>query len=287
LNYALGVATGQYFTFLDDDDLVFSNWLEVFHSLSLRGAGKVLRSQAAQQDYSIDANNPKISRAESAMETPYSPEFSLVEHLIQNQSPFMTLAFPRGLHDHLGVKFNDSLSTTEDWDYLLRASSVLGVENSEIVTAVYRKWKNLESSSTIKTREWASNEALIRGNLNLSPIILPPGEVLKVNSVVERRAEEKYQFAWQQLETQLRSKAVALEAHMNSQNEAIKLLISTIESRSWRWTKPARALANFLKRRREFSLKDINIQDVSAIQRSTDLIQGSIWWRITKKLRKN
>jgi glycosyltransferase involved in cell wall biosynthesis len=283
LNHALGVATGQYFTFLDDDDLVFSNWLETFHALSLKSPGRVLRSQAAEQEYSVDPGNPNISRAESAMRTPYNPEFSLVEHLIQNQSPFMTLAFPRGLYDHLGMKFNDSLSTTEDWDYLLRASGILGVENSETVTAVYRKWKNLESSSSIKSREWSSNEALIRGNLNLIPLILPHGEVNMVSSIVERHAENKFRSILEQHDADMRAN---FEAHMRERDEAFHALVSSLESRSWRWTKPARGVVNLLKRRRPFSLRSIDLQDVSAIQRSTELIQGSIWWKITKALRR-
>jgi hypothetical protein len=302
LNYALTVANGQYFTFFDDDDLVFSNWLEVFHELSLKSPGIVLRSRAAEQDFSIDKDNPEISRAESAMRTIHNSEFSLVEHLIQNQSPFMTLAFPRAVHDHLGMRFSEDMSTTEDWDFLLRVASLLGVENSETITAVYRKWINLESSSSVKGREWSSNEAMIRGTLSKIPIILPPGEVLMLSSILDKRAEEKFQVRAQQIEADARAqqieadaraqqieadaRAQQIEADARAQHVAFQQLILTLESRSWRWTKLARGVVNFLKRKREFSLRNLNLQDISAIQQSTDLIQGSIWWRITKKLRK-
>ena len=267
LNHSLKVAAGKYFTFLDDDDLVFSNWLQVFYELSLKGAGKILRSQAAVQHYSIADNNPRISKAESAMDTPYNKEFSLVEHLFENQSPFMTLAFPRGLHDHLGMSFDESLSSTEDWDFLLRASCIVGVENSETVTAVYRKWANLETSSAIKSREWLSNQAMILGRLNLNPVLLPEGEVLQIFSVIHKRLAED-------------------RAQIREQHDSLSRLISTIESKSWRFTRPARRVINFIKRRPEFLLTSIDLNDAASIERSIALIEGSVWWRITKRLRR-
>ena len=205
----------------------------------------------------------------------------------------MTLAFPRAVHDHLGMRFSEDMSTTEDWDFLLRVASLLGVENSETITAVYRKWINLESSSSVKGREWSSNEAMIRGTLSKIPIILPPGEVLMLSSILDKRAEEKFQVRAQQIEADARAqqieadaRAQQIEADARAQHVAFQQLILTLESRSWRWTKLARGVVNFLKRKREFSLRNLNLQDISAIQQSTDLIQGSIWWRITKKLRK-
>jgi hypothetical protein len=125
---------------------------------------------------------------------------------------------------------------------------------------------------------------MIRGTLSKIPIILPPGEVLMLSSILDKRAEEKFQVRAQQIEADARAQQI--EADARAQHVAFQQLILTLESRSWRWTKLARGVVNFLKRKREFSLRNLNLQDISAIQQSTDLIQGSIWWRITKKLRK-
>jgi hypothetical protein len=69
--------------------------------------------------------------------------------------------------------------------------------------------------------------------------------------------------------------------------QTLKALISVIESKSWRWTAPARAVVSAIKMRKRLTLKQINIDDEEQVRRLLSLIQGSIWWRITRPFRKS
>ncbi len=275
LNYALRQGVGEYFTFLDDDDYVLPNWLQEFYKLSLVGGGRVLRSQAVTQEhYQSEFLENFYTRSTSTISHQYSPDFSLAEHLIENQSPFMTLAFPRSLVDYLNFQFDEALSTTEDWDFFLRSASVLGVRNSTNVTSVYRQWTNAKSSSSIPRYEWEANKSTILTRLNAKPLILPPGEISALKLVIEKLVTERVEH-----ETRLR-----LSEELN--DESLVTLIRTLESRSWRWTAPLRALVNLLKKRKPLSLSVIDVRNRKQVQDLTSIIHSSFWWKISSPLRR-
>ena len=54
--------------------------------------------------------------------------FELVDHLRANYTPCMTVAFPRGVVHGVGLRFDETLDTTEDWDLVVRAAAVVGVD---------------------------------------------------------------------------------------------------------------------------------------------------------------
>ncbi len=75
----------------------------------------------------------------------------------------MSLAFPRYVFDFFGVEFDQALSTTEDWDFLMRCAFICGVSNTATVTSIYRKWVNAQNSETLhKKDEWNKNYRLIQ-----------------------------------------------------------------------------------------------------------------------------
>jgi 2-polyprenyl-3-methyl-5-hydroxy-6-metoxy-1,4-benzoquinol methylase len=303
LNYGLRNGTGEYITFLDDDDIALPNWLSVFSGLSLNGYGQVLRSHAVVQDFEISGEGMESSKATSGFGSPYSAEFSLFEHLIHNQSPFMTLAFPRTLHSYLGLEFDEKLSTTEDWDFLLRCAGLVGVKNSREVTVIYRKWKNLETSAAISQLEWNSNSEIILGVLAKQPILLPAGEVLQIPGVLNKYAEMLYRDRFEssylerfessylervQIESRLWQDAWqrAEKIRLSEITGAMGKAITVFYSRSWRWTSPARSLINTLRGRKSPSIFALDLQNAQMVNEFVEMIQNSIWWKITKPFRK-
>lgn len=272
LNFALREGVGDYFTFLDDDDYVLPNWLQEFYRLSRVGRGRVLRSQAVTQEhYQTEFQESCYTRSASAILNQYNDKFSLVEHLIENQSPFMTLAFPRSIVDYLHFEFDESLSTTEDWDFLLRSASALGVQSSTTVTSVYRKWLNAKSSSSIPKYEWEANKLALLSRLNSKPLVVPPGEIFALKSVIERRLENENR----------------LRLSINQDHESLVNLIRSLQSRSWRWTAPMRAVISLLRMRKHLSLSLIDVRDRKQVQDLTSIIHSSFWWKISSRLRKS
>ncbi len=63
-----------------------------------------------------------------------------------NYTPFMSIAFPRGAVHDLGLRFDETLDTTEDWDFIVRCAAALGVESIREPTCVYRWWVHTGSS---------------------------------------------------------------------------------------------------------------------------------------------
>ena len=56
-------------------------------------------------------------------------------------------------HD-LGFRFDETLTTTEDWDYLMRVAAVVGVASTSEISSVYRWWPSNESHVP---RTWRTN----------------------------------------------------------------------------------------------------------------------------------
>jgi hypothetical protein len=186
LNSGFAEARGQYVVAFDDDDLVFAHWVESFRRLHLKHPGKVLRGVSGTQPADlVKVQGATAVRSEGSITFPYDREFSLVRHLVLNQTPFMTAAFPRGLFHHLGLRFDESLTTTEDWDYLIRSASLVGVADSNEPVAIYHDWRVEDSSKTEHDREeWLLNQYSIDRRIDSLPLLLPIGETRAIRDLV-------------------------------------------------------------------------------------------------------
>lgn len=187
LNVGFAEAKGRYISIFDDDDVVFANWIEVFKDLHKSSPGRLLRSLCVRQS----VRNAKVDgqlglRAEDSPKRLYADDFDIFQHLRGNNTPNTSLAFPRGAFHDLGLKFDETLTTTEDWDFILRVALLLGVANSKIVTCIYRWWENDESSRTEHSeREWQKNYSIIQDKIDAHPILLPAGSSKRIRSLLD------------------------------------------------------------------------------------------------------
>ncbi|MCW2738736.1 glycosyltransferase family 2 protein [Nocardioides sp.] len=202
LNDALSFATGRYFAVLDDDDAVTADWVATFADMEPGHEGTVLRTSALRQDVEPVAASQGggVTPKEVGPAYPGWPRtFSLVEHLWDNASPFMTLAFPRGLFVDLKWRFDESMETAEDWAYLLRSAGLVGVTDSSRLTAVYRTWTRQEGSREIHDpAAWDASRRAAIAAVNDAPLVLAPGAVQDIRALHEALLEEraeKFRFA--------------------------------------------------------------------------------------------
>lgn len=275
LNIGFEAARGRYVTVLDDDDLVLGHWIETFSTLDRKHRGQVLRSLAAVQGANrVQVLGQQGIRATTSPEMIYEREFSYVKHLSLNQSPFMTLAFPRSLFRDLGVRFDESLTTTEDWDYLLRASSIVGVADSREIVAIYHRWAEQESSATEHDAEvWRLNELSIRRNIDSRPLLLQAGESRRIRELVE--SEHLYRTVVSQ---------VPVDPGDPDRAEALHRLISLLESTSWKATSPLRWAGGVMGRGRGAQGAHFTDAHAADIRHAITEVERSRSWRLSRWL---
>ena len=189
LNVGFAEARGRYIAILDDDDIPMGNWVETFRILDRQAPGRLLRTACVRQSVrSITVQAQAGLRAEGPPERGYDRHFDLLEHLRINHSPPICLAFPRGAFHDLGIRFDETMTTTEDWDYLLRVAVLLGVESSTECTGVYRWWVEGESSRSEHAQaEWDRNYQAIIRKMDVSPLLLPAGSAARLRELMMGR----------------------------------------------------------------------------------------------------
>lgn len=174
LNAGFEVSRGHYVAILDDDDIVFANWVEAFRNQSLETPGRLLRASSVRQEYEEVSINGRLSaRAVSGMIDEYGRKYDHFAQFNGNLTPPVAVAFPRYFFDEFGHKFDEKLTTTEDWEYINRCSALVGVGSIEDITSIYRWWNNAYSSRVDHDpTEWRNNHSNILSQIDRRPYIL-------------------------------------------------------------------------------------------------------------------
>ncbi len=192
LSRGFEAAKGRYVSILDDDDLVFEDWVEAFHSLENKNSGKILHTYCVAQDWLNVKNeyNETVLVSVSGFRTIYCTDFELIRQLSQNYCPTFSLAFPAVAYKLLGIHFDESLTTTEDWDFLMRTALLCGVADNPTITGIYRIWINAENSATLHNKkEWDNNRKYIQNKFKSSAIIVPKDET---GSIVSKSSADVF-----------------------------------------------------------------------------------------------
>ncbi|QWZ07220.1 methyltransferase domain-containing protein [Nocardioides panacis] len=211
LNLALAEARGRYVGIFDDDDIVMGHWVESFAAAERQTPGRILRGVTLRQDVAVAHVRalPGV-RAVSSPDSIYTQDFSLTEHLAANQSPPIGWVFPRSLYLDFGIKFEESMTTTEDWEFLLRAAEIAGVADIPRVLAIYHIWRDRESSRTLHPQdEWLQNQQEIERRIDSQPFLLPAGETRKLRRELLRLRALETQTAQQQRTLAQRDRRIA------------------------------------------------------------------------------
>ena len=176
LNFAFAHARGEYAAVLDDDDLVFDDWVERFHEAAAHAPGRILHAYAVTQKWEkLPGPDGALPRSAAAPGVECCGEFRFARQLSVNFCPLLSLAFPTVYFRRWGLIFDEQLTTTEDWDYLMRLAPIAGVSDIRRPTGLYRLWQNAENSQTLHPQqEWEANYARVQRKFRRMPMLFPP-----------------------------------------------------------------------------------------------------------------
>jgi hypothetical protein len=263
LNAGLDAARGGLIAFVDDDDLVTADWVEAFARGAQAAPGQLVRSITVERD----VRRPEDEELEAAtiVEGPlrftFAPTFDFVEHCFANSTPICSMGVPRALVAALRISFDEHVAVQEDWHFLMRCASYAGVHDTEAITAIYHRWTSADGSrATINEDVWRATRDLVLHEFDIRPILLPPGAV---RSLVALRTELEGFRAGDTREETISTKDTleetrAVLAHERAMAErfladakdATARYQELVGSRSWRVTRPLRALQELRARRR-------------------------------------
>jgi LmbE family N-acetylglucosaminyl deacetylase len=133
----VAAATGDFVTFLDDDDLAAPEHLQTLAGLVSAAGVRVAYTDAAVAIYELDAEGGWVCRERRL---PYSRDFDPDVLLVDNYIPFNTLLIERALFAEAGP-FDPSLPFFEDWDFLIRLAGLTPFHHLARVTCEYRHFR--------------------------------------------------------------------------------------------------------------------------------------------------
>lgn len=180
LNAGVELARGSFIGFLDDDDLVMAHWVEAFRDGARECQGRrIVRALATEQ--SVETFPGGDFRSTSWPSTRWDPKMDLLRHVVDNHSPLNSYAYPRTVFAEYGFRFDPDLPVLEDWDLLVRASSLLGVTDQPEVTSIYRRWPHHTNSYTeLAQDDWLELSWKIVAGWDRLPFLLPAGSATKL-----------------------------------------------------------------------------------------------------------
>jgi len=240
LNVAIEEARGRYLGFLDDDDHVTARWVESFLDAANDVPGVVIRSRTAERDVHRISGRYRGADYEvrSKLRYPFAPTFDFFQHLHHNETPICSLALPmEGVHS-FRLRFDEGLDVVEDWDLLLQAAELMGVQDTGAVTSIYHRWVEGESSlHNVDSRVWEAARQLVLQKLATRPMILPTGSARRLSDLTEERA------GW--------ADAARLLAERDAEIQSLRAQLEELRnSEWWRMTAPMRRVGSKIRQRR-------------------------------------
>ena len=177
INFGFAHAHGSYAAVLDDDDIAFDHYVEAFHKAAEQGYGPLLHSYVVLQPWkTLETEHGLALYSAGAPHDLYCRDFHMVSQFEDNKCPLMAIAFPTVYFQTYGMMFDEGCDIREDWDYIMRLASLVGVRDIPQVTALYRIWQNAANSTTLhNAQEWEENYNFLTERFKQMPVLIPAG----------------------------------------------------------------------------------------------------------------
>ncbi len=184
-NLALSLATGEYLTFLDDDDLLYADHVEVLLD-ALRTAGtRVAYALAVEVPTAVESIDPfRYVEREADAQVVHRQPFSRALLWHHNYMPIQSVLFHRSLYEELGG-FDETLENLEDWNLWTRYSLAHDFAYVPKTTSRYR----VPACAGDQARRSAAmdryRETALR-RLEDMRLVLSPADVLRCHEEIAR-----------------------------------------------------------------------------------------------------
>ncbi len=173
-NEAMRMASGEYFVFLDDDDMFYADHIEQLVTALMSNHAKMGFSYSFEipTDYGPDGRS---IAEEGDYIARYQRPYSLAYLLFENFMPNNSVMFHRSLFEECGG-FDEEITSVEDWDLWLRFSlKTKKVVHVPKTTALYRYPLHERDQYAKYYARLASQKILLKKQADL-PIDMTVGE---------------------------------------------------------------------------------------------------------------
>lgn len=153
-NIGLSLCTGAYINFLDDDDILYSNHIELLVE-TLEASEAVAAYGIAEEGQIIKNATDSASFKEKRTVIRYKQPFNRLLLYSFNYLPIQSILFSRLLYEKLGG-FDESLDILEDWELWVRYSTLGNfVFKPEITSKYYVPFRGKNKASRGKGMDMA------------------------------------------------------------------------------------------------------------------------------------
>ncbi len=186
MNIGIELSNADYVAFLDDDDLVTSEWVGTFHDLAKDNYSSIIRNRCVDriiEKRDSNAYTPQITKSNWLVTR--SDNFRFIESLERNSSPLHSYAIPIQTIKEYGTYVNASYDVAEDWDFLMRNAALTGVINSPLTNSIYNRWDNSDSSLHLHdANTWRDIHNEVIENLTSNSVMISSIELKELTNLL-------------------------------------------------------------------------------------------------------
>jgi glycosyltransferase involved in cell wall biosynthesis len=155
-NTGIRVAHGKYIAYLDDDDIYYPNHIKTLVQFLENSEYQVAYTDAVlAQQQKQDGKYVTVHRS-----VPYSIDFDHDNILVGNFIPILCLIHEKSCLDEVGL-FDETLSTHEDWDLIIRLSRKFSIAHIKETTCEFTQRNDGTNTSSLHRVDFTRTREVI------------------------------------------------------------------------------------------------------------------------------